>query len=134
MKKIIMLLYILAVTTQAGFCPNREKELIIVASEPIKPYQRLIYAVGMVESSLDTLAYNPVEKATGYFQVRPIRLKDFNDRTGKKYKLGDMYDYYKAEEVFLYYATLDLEKTAKAWNGSGYKTEKYWQKVKKYLQ
>jgi hypothetical protein len=32
----------------------------------------------MVETKGDTLAYNPYEEATGIFQIRPIRLKDYN--------------------------------------------------------
>ena len=68
-----------------------------------------------------------------YFQVRPIRLKDYNQRTGKSYTMKDMYDYDKALEVFMYYCTEDIEQTAKNWNGSGKKTIDYWLKVKKEL-
>jgi hypothetical protein len=43
--------------------------LAIVKTAPHNPYQRRIFAVGMVEGNCDTLAYNPAEAATGYFQV-----------------------------------------------------------------
>ncbi len=51
----------------------------------------------MVETKLDTLAYNREERAVGYFQIRPIRLRDYIERTGSKYKLKEMYDYDKAD-------------------------------------
>jgi len=91
----------------------------------------------MVETKLDTLAYNPEEEAVGYFQIRPIRVQDYNERTGKSYKPADMYDYQTSEKVFLYYASeigpYNFEKIAKNWNGSGKKTIQYWKKVKNYL-
>jgi hypothetical protein len=87
----------------------------------------------MVESNLDTLAYNPKENAVGYFQIRPIRLKDYNNRVGANYVLTDMYDYDKALEVFMYYVTLDMESTCKAWNGRGKSNKVYWQKVSRLL-
>jgi hypothetical protein len=91
----------------------------------------------MVEGNCDTLAYNPAEKAVGYFQIRPIRLIDYNKRTGHKYRLKDMYDYKTSKEVFLFYADQigyqDPQKIARSWNGSGWKTEIYWKKVKVYL-
>ena len=117
---------------------STEVPVLIVSTEPeVAPIEKLIYAIGMVEATLDTLAYNPEEKATGYFQIRPIRLADYNKRTGKNYKLEDMYDFDVAKEVFMYYADLighdDFETIAKRWNGSGSMTIKYWEKVKSYL-
>ena len=111
--------------------------LVVEVSEPVNPFGKLIYAIGMVETKLDTLAYNPEEKAVGYFQIRPIRLRDYNERTGSNYKLKEMYDYEKAEKVFLYYASqigpYNFEKIAKNWNGSGKMTRIYWKKVKMHL-
>lgn len=132
MKLIILILLIFA------NCKAPEwKSFVIAESKPIKPAERLIYAIGMVEGNCDTLAYNPVEKAVGYFQIRPIRLRDYNQRTGKNYKLKDMYNYSKAEEVFMYYFNKsggkDFEMIARSWNGSGKMTKEYWKKVKVYL-
>ncbi len=111
--------------------------LTVELAEPVNPFGKLIYAIGMVETRLDTLAYNPEEKAVGYFQIRPIRLRDYNERTGNNYKLTDMYDYDIAEKVFLYYASqigpYNFEKIAKNWNGSGKMTRIYWSKVRKLL-
>ncbi|HUX96426.1 MAG TPA: hypothetical protein VMV47_11910 [Bacteroidales bacterium] len=111
--------------------------LAVEFTEPVNPFGKLIYAIGMVETKLDTLAYNPEEDAVGYFQIRPIRLRDYNERTGNRYRLTDMYNYDIAEEVFLYYASqigpYNFEKIAKNWNGSGKKTRIYWSKVRKLL-
>jgi hypothetical protein len=103
----------------------------------VNPFGKLIFAIGMVETKLDTLAYNPAEEAVGYFQIRPIRLLDYNMRTGSSYTMRDMYDYHIAEKIFLYYASrigpYNNEKIAKNWNGSGKMTRVYWDKVRKHL-
>ena len=108
----------------------------IAIEEGINPYKVIINAIGAVESNFDTLAYNPKEEATGFFQCRPIRLKDYNQRTGESLTLEDMYNYPKAERVFLYYATQFRHDDYKAisidWNKS--RTLKYWKKVQKYLK
>lgn len=134
MKKI-MLAIVLLLLSQGVY--NSVNDVIYIAkSEPIKPFKQLIYAIGMVEGNCDTLAYNPLEEATGYFQIRPIRLNDYNKRTGSNYKMKDLYDYYISEEIFLYYCDLvgpNLETISKKWNGLGYMTVIYWNKVKEYL-
>lgn len=133
MTSLILIITLFSVTLKA---PNRET-LVITTGEKITPYKGLIYAIGSVECDFDTLAYNSKEEATGYFQIRPIRINDYRKRTGSNYTLKDMYDYDKAEEVFLYYADrigpYDFEKIAKSWNGSGYKTINYWKLVKQKL-
>lgn len=118
------------------FAPSSEC-FVIIGSQPVEPFKKLIHAIGMVETSLDTLAYNAEEEATGYFQIRPVRINDYNKRTGSTYSLKDMYNYKSAEKVFLYYATtigpFNFEKIARSWNGSGPMTVSYWNKVKTYL-
>jgi len=108
----------------------------------MQPFKPLIKAIGAVECNFDTLAYNPIEKATGYFQIRPIRIEDYNTRTGSNYDLVDMFDYGKAEIVFLYYASrigpYNVEAISRNWNGgpNGMKikaTKKYFLKVQKVL-
>lgn len=134
-KKTVLLKLLLFINISV-FAPAREY-LVIVSETPIDPFTRLIYAIGMVETRLDTLAYNPAEEATGYFQIRPVRVNDYNKRTGSNYTLEDMYDYKIAEKIFRYYAAqtgpYDFEKIAKNWNGSGWMTIEYWRKVKAYL-
>ena len=113
------------------------KFVFIPAPEPVDGYGRLIKAVVQVESKGDTLAFNPKERAIGAFQIRPIRLKDYNRRTGKNYKQEDCYNYEISKEIFLYYAKKhkypDFESIARSWNGSGRSTLAYWQKVKAFL-
>lgn len=103
--------------------------------------EKLFKAVSAIESNFNPYALNEYENAVGIVQIRPIRLKDFNIRTGKNYLLEDMYDISKAKEVFMYYANKykgNIEKIARNWNGgpTGYKKEstlKYWNKVKSKL-
>jgi hypothetical protein len=110
---------------------------VIIVTEPVNPFERLMTAIIKVESSGDTLAINCDEEAVGAFQIRPIRLLDYNQRTGKNYKEDDLYNIEISKEIFLYYARKigfhDFESIAKSWNGSGKLTISYWQKVKSYL-
>jgi hypothetical protein len=100
-------------------------------------YDKLIEAIVRVESWGDTLAYNAAEEAVGAFQIRPIRLKDYNQRTGNNHKIEECYNYEFSKEIFLYYAKLtlypDYEIIARNWNGSGKATFDYWKKVKSHL-
>jgi hypothetical protein len=118
------------------FAPESHS-LPVSYTSPLKPYQVLINAIGMVETGFDTLAYNAIEEAAGFFQIRPIRLLDYNRRTGSNYQMKDMFDYFIAEKIFLYYATgigpYDFERIARSWNGSGPMTIEYWKKVKVFL-
>jgi hypothetical protein len=134
-KIVFVALLLFSFTFQLA-APNRES-LTILYPTPVEPYKRLIHAVGIVETKCDTLAYNPIEQAVGYFQIRPIRLKDYNKRTGNKYKMRDLFNYKISEKIFLYYAEqigpYNFEKIAKNWNGSGPRTIHYWKKIKKYI-
>lgn len=134
--KILLVTLLLLSCTFRTFAPE-SNSLVILKSAPIEPYKKLIYAIGMVETKCDTLAYNPVEEAVGYFQIRPIRLRDYNKRTGNRYKMKDLFNYEISEKIFLYYASqigpYDFERIARKWNGSGPRTIHYWNRIKKYL-
>jgi len=134
LKSLLLILFSLpAVRTPA---PDMNVIYILSAS-PINGYDRLILALVQVESAGDTLAYNLLEEATGAFQIRPIRLLDYYQRTGISYILKDCYNYDISKEVFLYYARQtghrDYETIARNWNGSGEMTLDYWKKVKANL-
>ncbi len=135
LKKIIFFTLLLSFTFRLS-APTRES-IIILNSRPVEPYKGLIRAIGMVETKNDTLAYNPIEEAAGYFQIRPIRLKDYNMRTGNNYLMADLFNYEISEKIFLYFADqigpYDLEQIAKKWNGSGHMTISYWKRIKYYL-
>ena len=111
--------------------------ITIFAPSPVEPYRKLILAVGTVETMNDTLSYNPLEEAAGYFQIRPIRLKEYNRRTGNNYTTKDLFNYAVSEKIFLYFAELigpyDFERIARKWNGSGHMTTNYWNRIKEYL-
>ena len=135
-KKILLMVCVILIPLQ-GFAPQ-QKAVYIAIEPPIEPYKALWDAVSMVESSMDSMAYNVREQATGIVQIRPIRLRDYNTRTGNRLKLSDMYSVKISKEIFFYFATkyhyTDYETIAKKWNGSGHKTIIYWQKIKKQLE
>jgi hypothetical protein len=134
-KKIIAITFFMAIVLQV-FAPERDG-IVIRRDPPVEPFKNLVHAIGMVETQFDTLAYNPLEEAAGYFQIRPIRLMDYNIRTGHSYTMNDLFNYKISEKIFLYYASdigpYDLERIAKAWNGSGESTILYWAQVSKFL-
>ena len=111
--------------------------MTIFELSPIEPYKKLVYAIGMVETKGDLLAYNPLEEATGIFQIRPIRLIDYNNRTGDSYTMEDLFNYETSEKIFLYFADqigpYNFELIARKWNGSGQLTTAYWNRIKQYL-
>ena len=135
MKKVILLMIFLSVAIKA-VAPD-QRSLIVEYSHPVEPFERLILAVTMVETRGDTMAFNHIEQAAGLFQIRPIRVMDYNIRTGSNYSLDDMFDYEISKKIFLYYASqigpYNLEKIARNWNGSGVRTLDYWNRVRKYL-
>ncbi len=135
-KKIIFFTFIFFSCTFTVSAPSIDS-LIIVDADRIEPFKNLIRAIGIVETKCDTMAYNPIEEAAGYFQIRPVRLTDYNNRTGSKYSKKDLFRYEISEKIFLYYASrigpYDLERIAKKWNGSGHSTIHYWNRIKKYL-
>ncbi len=112
--------------------------VIVFLPEPIQPFNGLMYAIGMVETMGNVSAYNVIENAVGKYQIRQVRIDDYNRRTGSKYVLEDMFDLRLSEKVFLYFASqigpYHFEKIAKNWNGSGPKTDFYWKRIKAYLE
>jgi hypothetical protein len=133
--KTISLIFFLLLGTRA-FAPDMRVGFVLFP-EPIDPYNKLINAVIQVESMGDTMAYNSKEEATGAFQIRPIRLRDYNQRTGNNYKSDDCYNLRISREIFMYYARRfefsEYELIARNWNGSGKSTQEYWEKVKSNL-
>jgi hypothetical protein len=111
--------------------------LIIFEAPPIEPYSKLVYAIGFIETMNDTMAYNPFEQAAGIFQIRPIRLKEYNIQTGMRYRMEDLFRYEISEKIFLYFADqigpYNFEQIARNWNGSGKMTTFYWNRIKQYL-
>jgi hypothetical protein len=111
--------------------------LTIFDSPPIEPYKQLVLAIGIIETKCNTTAYNSVEEAAGYFQIRPIRLLDYNNRTGSNYTMNDLFNYEISEKIFLFYADqigpYDFELIARKWNGNGRLTFNYWKRIKEYL-
>lgn len=102
----------------------------VLLSVPINGFDPLIKAVVFVESSGGKHLYNADENAVGAFQIRQIRIDDYNRLTGSHYTLNDCYDFEVSKKVFLYFAkNKSYEMAARSWNGSGRKTEIYWKKI-----
>lgn len=114
-----------------------ENYFIISESPGIRPFTDLMYATAMVETMGNASAYNEIENAVGIYQIRQVRIDEFNRRTGTNYNLTDMFDPELSAKVYLYFASLagpyNLERIARAWNGSGPMTELYWRRIKEYL-
>lgn len=136
LRKILIITLVLLSFSKQVSAPEW-KSLIIFEQTPVEPYRKLTFAIGMVETEGDTLAFNPEEEAAGYFQIRPIRLIDYNKRTGNSYTKQDLFNFETSEKIFLYFADLigpyNLEQIARRWNGSGHQTSYYWDRIKRYL-
>jgi hypothetical protein len=136
LKKIKIVCFILLSFSLRVSAPS-VKSLSVFELAPLEPYKQLAFAVGMVETKGDTMAYNSIEGAVGIFQIRPIRLIDYNKRTGSRYNRKDLFNYNISKKIFLYYADqvgpYNLEQVARRWNGSGHLTINYWHRIKQYL-
>jgi hypothetical protein len=135
-KKVVFITLLFLSVPYRASSPDMNA-LFIFDTPPVEPYRQLIFAIGFVETMNNNLAYNPLEQATGIFQIRPIRLEDYNRRTGSNYKMKDLFDYKISERIFLYFADqigpYDLEQIARRWNGSGHMTTYYWDRIREYL-
>lgn len=106
-------------------------------------YRPLMDAIFKYESGCNPFAWNKNEDAVGGFQIRQNRLDHYNILNGTSYKLEDCYDIELSKKIFLYFTTHDhngrkippksWEQAAKNWNGSGPKTETYWNNVKNLI-
>jgi hypothetical protein len=135
MKRLIALLFVFI--SADLFAPGMT-ELPIGVGVPLNPFEKQWYATIKVElqGKPDT-TINRDEWAYGPGQVREVRLTDYNRRTGSHYTLEDCLDRAVARKIYMYYAgkydPTDLETVARAWNGSGPKTDEYWRKIQKAM-
>jgi len=136
-RSLKILLTVFFLTPAMRATAPEAKVAFVFVSEPVNSFDRLVKAIVKVESKGDNEAFNLAEQAVGAFQIRPIRILDYNQRTGKDYKIENCFNYEVSKEIFLYYAKSigypDYETIARRWNGSGKTTLDYWEKVKKHL-
>ena len=136
MRKLLIVVFLFLTSAFQAVAPG-SNGFIVFESPAVNPYKDLMYAIGMVETKGNIMAFNDIENAVGIFQIRQVRIDDYNRRTDSNYALTDMFDPELSEKVFLYFASkykpYELEKIAKAWNGSGPRTEYYWKRIKEYL-
>ena len=134
MRLLLIILFL------ALFSPIQTVSLKVVPipiSEAVNPFESIIRAIVTVESGNDNLAHNISEDSRGAFQIRKIRIDDFNNRTGKNYTHDQCYDYEISKEIFLWYACQigpgNIELICRKWNGKISLTDDYWRKVQKHL-
>lgn len=120
-------------------------------------FDQLIFALAIVESSLNPLAVGDNGNAVGYLQITPAVVEDVNTFYGTTYHMDDRYDTRKSVEIckkyLKYWGEVFEKKTgskpsaeiyAKMWNGGCYAWKKdnpkvlknldiYWDKVNKQL-
>jgi len=99
----------------------------------LNPYEGLFKAICDLESGGDIFALNLNEQACGIAQIRPIRLFDYNRLSGENLKTWDCFDPEVSRRVFMFFCKGSLERTARAWNGSGEMTDEYWEQIKARL-
>lgn len=135
-KRLLLTALFLILAVYRAASPST-KHIVIFEPPALEPFRRLMNAIGYVETMNNPALYNPAEQAAGIFQIRPIRLEDYNRRTGSKYTMKDLYDTKISEKIFIYYANLigpyNPELIARNWNGSGHMTKYYWKRIKEYL-
>lgn len=133
MKTLLIILLFLPLTLYAP----ESHEAIVFQSSGVNPYESLFHATTIVESSKNPLVINYDEMAYGLVQIRQVKLDDFNKQSGKHYSLEDCLDPGIAREIYMHFASkygpMDLEIIARAWNGSGPMTDRYWTKIQKEL-
>ena len=131
--KTLILVTVFLMLARVLLAPEARK-FFVEKAEKIDPYKAILKAMATVESSNNTYAYNPTEQSTGLYQIRPIRLRDYNRRTGEHLKMNDMYNPAKAERVIRFYChqygPYRAKEFIKSWNCN---SEKYYQKVKKAM-
>lgn len=135
LRSLLFVLFLLF-SSLPSIAPDRNY-LIIYDPVAITPFEPLMYAIGMVETMGNALAYNEFENAVGIFQIRQVKVDEYNRQTGNNYMLTDMFDYENSKRVFLHFASkigpYNFERIAKTWNGSGPMTDFYWDRIKSYL-
>lgn len=128
--KTILTLILLCFSISLSAPPD--KRLVIFEGEAIRPYEAITRAVVNVESANGKYLFNAKENAVGFFGIRPIRLQDYNERTGKSITLDQCYSYEVGEMIFFWYASQidyrDIKAICISWNGVS-KRNLYYKKI-----
>ena len=109
---------------------------IYIFQRGIDPIEVLWNAICDVESNSNPWEFiidTNGRYSVGIAMIQQSRVNHFNKLTGKDYTLGDCFNPAVSKEIFMRFATEDIERTAKKWNGSGPKTERYWKLIKARL-
>jgi soluble lytic murein transglycosylase-like protein len=140
MKKLILIAF-LALSLNTAESSFKFSVEYLEGQRERQALNQIINAVIYIESRGNNFAIGAANDL-GCLQVTPIRLRDYNQRTGSNYKSRDLFSREISIEIFTYYAkkigVYNFEEIAKCWNGgpNGYKikaTEKYWTLIKEQL-
>lgn len=141
MKRTVLLLLLLP------YYLNMNSACNTISNEVLNEYlerlvlEKIARAVVHVESRGNDRAVGK-DNDVGAYQITPIRLRDYNMRTGKHYTRNDLFTRVVSSEIFSYYAkeigVWNYEQIARCWNGGpqGMKktaTIQYWNLIKKQL-
>lgn len=134
MKKMIIVICFISLFTSLAAPPAQS--IVIIMPEAISPYTPVVNAISGIESSHGRFMLNVKEQATGYFGIRPIRLNDYNRKTGSHVTLNECNDYETGKRILLYYISQidyrDIKAMAICWNGVS-KRNLYYGKLKAAL-
>ena len=135
MKKLILIMLLFCQKLSA---PPGAQIPVILQTEPLNNLEAIWQAVIRVESNGNPDAFCidiNGQPSVGISQIQPSRIAHYNRLAGTNYKLYDCFNPEVSKEVFLFFARRigNEEKLIKAWNGSGWRTEIYLTKVKRYL-
>ncbi|MEN6569020.1 MAG: transglycosylase SLT domain-containing protein [Rikenellaceae bacterium] len=136
MKRVLILLMLAACIKLSA--PPPAQEFVILHEETLNNLEAIWQAVIKVESNGNPDAFSidiNGQPSVGIAQIQPSRIAHYNRLTGHSYSLADCFDPEVSKEVFMFFAKRigNEEKLIKAWNGSGPRTEIYYNKVRRYL-
>jgi len=134
--KHLTLMLILMIFISPGILAPESHAVTLVEQSAINPYIELYQATCVVESNNNASAINYAEQAHGIVQIRQCKLNEYYRATGIRYSLKDCHREGVSKEIFMWHCMkyIDIELSARRWNGSGPLTDKYWMKIKKQLK
>lgn len=141
MKKCLIIVLLIMLGVQLGYCPNNGFKIIRI--QKYTDNEITLFAIIDYESAWKQYVINHKENAAGCLQIRIPVIKDVNRFYNLNYKLKDRFDFNKSIEIFWLYHKLwnncTPEELARNWNGGPkgmYKTAtlKYWMEIKKRIK
>jgi hypothetical protein len=143
MKRLFIILFLSLIYRHGGGSEGKPMDYSTMIKDRLKrdyltSIDRLIHAIRIVESNMNDFAVGSSQDV-GPLQITPVRLKDFNQKTGKNYSHSDCFNFEVSKEIFLFYASKygstpdKWEMLARRWNRAyqwqDNKGLQYWKRV-----